>query len=115
MGKLKAFRQEYSADEAIGVFVNDLMFRRKITQKMLAKAMGISSQAVSQKIRGQIGWSVTDLFTVAEFFSIEVADLLPRRIPQTQETSGLFSRTEGSNSVAGAGFEPATFGLRTNT
>ncbi|WP_199339258.1 helix-turn-helix transcriptional regulator [Corynebacterium belfantii] len=101
----------YGADEAIGITVNDLMFRRKVTRKALASALGISPQGMSQKILGKVGWSITDLYVVAEFFNIDVTDLLPRRVPQTQETPDSLSRTEGSNLVAGAGFEPTTSGL----
>ncbi|WP_268831071.1 helix-turn-helix domain-containing protein [Corynebacterium belfantii] len=87
------------------------MFRRKVTRKALASALGISPQGMSQKILGKVGWSITDLYVVAEFFNIDVTDLLPRRVPQTQETPDSLSRTEGSNLVAGAGFEPTTSGL----
>ncbi|AHI22047.1 XRE family transcriptional regulator [Corynebacterium vitaeruminis DSM 20294] len=104
-------RNSYSADEAIGITINDLMFRNKVTRKRLAEVLGITSQAVSRKVLGQVGWSVQDLFTVADFFGLEVADLLPRKVNATKETPDSFSRTEGSGLVAGAGFEPTTSGL----
>lgn len=64
------------------------------------------------KIRGEISWSLSDLYRVADFFEVVITDLLPpRRVPQTQETPGSLSRTEGSNLVAGVGFEPTTSGL----
>ncbi len=63
------------------------------------------------KIRGEISWSLSDLYRVADFFEVVITDLLPpRRVPQTQETPGSLSRTEGSNLVAGVGFEPTTSG-----
>ena len=65
----------------------------------------------TRKILGQVGWSIADLFAVADYFNVEITDLLPRRVPQTQETPDSLSRTEGSNLVAGAGFEPTTSGL----
>ena len=101
----------YTADEAIGIKVNQLMFLQRTTRKELGQALGITGPAMSKKIRGQNGWSVDDLFGVAEFFHVDVTDLLPRRVAQTQETPGSLSRTEGSNLVAGAGFEPTTSGL----
>ena len=63
------------------------------------------------KIRGEISWSLSDLYRVADFFEVDIIDLLPRRVPQTQETPDSLSRTEGSNLVAGVGFEPTTSGL----
>ena len=105
-------RAGYSADEAIGITINDLMFRNKVTRKQLAKALGLSSQAVSRKVLGQVGWSVTDLFVVADFFNLEPADLLPRRVDAPVENEESPSEEGDSKKmVAGAGFEPTTSGL----
>ncbi len=104
-------RAHFTADEAIGITVNQLMFLNRVTRKELGSSIGISGPAMGKKIRGENGWSITDLFGVAEFFGISVVDLLPRRVPQTQEAPDSQKRTEGSNLVAGAGFEPTTSGL----
>ena len=104
-------KHHYTADEAIGITVNHLMFLNRTTRKSLGEALGITGPAMGKKLRGESGWSVTDLFGVAEYFQVPVADLLPRKVNATQETPDSFSRTEGSGLVAGAGFEPTTSGL----
>ncbi|WP_342320215.1 helix-turn-helix domain-containing protein [Corynebacterium mayonis] len=112
MGKTATISSGYSADQAIGITVNDLLFRQQKTRRQLAAAMGLSHQAVSRKVLGQVGWSVSDLYAVADFFGLEVADLLPRRVeaPVKNEKS---PSEEGDSKklVAGAGFEPTTSGL----
>ena len=100
-----------TANEAVGAKVNQLMFRNRTTRKQLAEALGITGAAVSRKIYGQNSWTLEELYSVADFFNITVTDLLPRRVPHTQETPDSLSRTEGSDFVAGAGFEPTTSGL----
>ena len=110
----KSIQKSYTADEAIGITVNQLMFTHRVTRKMLGDALGISGQTLGRKVRGQISWSLAEIFAIAAYFNIEVTDLLPRRVPQTQETPDSLSRTEGSNLVAGAGFEPTTSGSLAN-
>ena len=39
--------------------------------------IGVSGATVSRKLRGNVGWSVTELLTAASFFGIEPADLMP--------------------------------------
>ncbi|WP_269319738.1 helix-turn-helix domain-containing protein [Corynebacterium vitaeruminis] len=87
------------------------MFLNRTTRKALGEALGISGPAVGKKLRGENGWSVTDLYGVAEYFQIPVADLLPKKVDAMQETPDSLSQTEGSGLVAGAGFEPTTSGL----
>ena len=98
----------YSADEAVGITLNHLMFRKGITRKQLGEALGITGPAAGRKLRGEIGWSLTDLFIAADFFNIEVTNLLPRRAkedPALDNQDGIFTI------VAGTGFEPVTSGL----
>ena len=105
-------KHHYTADEAIGITVNHLMFLNRTTRKALGgETLGISGPGIGKKLRGENGWSVTDLYGVAEYFQIPVADLLPKKVDAMQGTPDLLSRTEGSKLVAGAGFEPTTSGL----
>lgn len=103
-------KKSYTANEALGIKVNELMFRNRISRKQLGEYLGITGQGVSRKVLGQSAWTLDDLYRVADFFNVSVEDLLPRRVPQTQETPDSLSRTEGSNLVAGVGFEPTTSG-----
>lgn len=91
--------------------MNELMFLNRTTKKQLGEVLGISGPTAGRKIRGEISWSLSDLYRVADFFEVDIIDLLPHRVTQTQETPDSLSRTEGSNLVAGAGFEPTTSGL----
>ncbi len=101
-----------SADQAIGAKVNQLMFVHRATRKQLGEALGCSGPAVSKKIYGQSSWSVEELYAMAEFFDIDITDLLPQRVSTQQETPDFQSEAEGSRKVvAGAGFEPTTSGL----
>ena len=104
-------KHAYSPDECVGIKVNELMFLNRTTKKQLGEVLGISGPTAGRKIRGEISWSLSDLYRVADFFEVDIIDLLPHRVTQTQETPDSLSRTEGSNLVAGAGFEPTTSGL----
>ena len=46
----------------------------------LKPALGITGAAVSRKIYGQVAWTAEDLFKTADFFGVEITDLLPRRV-----------------------------------
>ena len=48
---------------------------------------------------------------MAEFFELDLMDLLPRKLPREYEIGAPFDKGPQSNLVAGAGFEPATSGL----
>ena len=100
-----------SLNEAIGAKVNELLFLNRVTKKALGEELGITGPGVSRKIYGQTAWSVEDLYAVADFFGVDVVDLLPKKVDAMQETPDSLSRTEGSGLVAGAGFEPTTSGL----
>lgn len=104
-------KHAYSPDECVGIKVNELMFLNRTTKKQLGEVLGISGPTAGRKIRGEISWSLSDLYRVADFFEVDIIDLLPHRVTQTQETPDSLSRTEGSNLVAGVGFEPTTSGL----
>ena len=101
-----------TADEAIGVRVNELLFRTRRTRKQLGEALGLSGPAVSKKIYGKATWSVLDLIETAEFLGVDTADLLPRRVQPAPNTEKEAVSSEATSClVAGAGFEPTTSGL----
>lgn len=110
-----------TADSATGFAVNQYLFNVGVSKTALAKHLGISRPAVSQKVHGRVSWSLEEIYGTAELLSIDPIDLLPRRddngnwlpapfIPgkaKAPEPSG----SEASHLVAGAGFEPTTSGL----
>ncbi|MDD7586044.1 MAG: helix-turn-helix domain-containing protein [Corynebacterium glucuronolyticum] len=106
MKKLIDVKNSFTADEAIGLKVNELMFRSRVTRKDLGQVLGVSGQGMSRKVLGQVNWKIEELYDIADFFGVTVADLLPRRIEKAPE-----EETSSGAVVAGAGFEPTTSGL----
>ena len=104
----------YTAHEAIGISVNQLLFTRNITRRRLGEALGVQGEAVSKKLRGQSRWTIEEIYAMAEFFEVDLMDLLPRKLPRGYEIGAPFDKGPQSNLVAGAGFEPATSGLVTD-
>ena len=99
-----------TANEAVGAKIDQLMFRSRTSRKDLADALGITGAAVSKKIYGQNRWALEELFDAADFFGVEITDLLPRRVSPLE--TGKAPSEEGADPklVAGAGFEPTTSG-----
>lgn len=104
----------YTAHEAIGISVNQLLFTRNITRRRLGEALGVQGEAVSKKLRGQSRWTIEEIYAMAEFFELDLMDLLPRKLPRGYEIGAPFDKGPQLNLVAGAGFEPATSGLVTD-
>lgn len=91
----------------MGITVNNLMFRKGITRKRLGELIGVSGVNAGMKIRGETKWQLWELYAIAEFFNVDVTDLLPRK----KETP-VQPKLDGSpDLVAGTGFEPVTSGL----
>lgn len=105
--RAKGLLDSYTADEAVGIKVNQLMFERRVTRKQLGEVLGIAAPNAGKKIRGEIGWSLNDLFLVADYFGVEVASLLPKK----KETPAQPKLDGSPDFVAGTGFEPVTSGL----
>ena len=101
----------YTAYEAIGISVNQLLFTRNITRRRLGEALGVQGEAISKKLRGQSRWTIEEIYAMAEFFDVDLMDLLPRKLPRGYEIGAPYHKGPQLNLVAGAGFEPATSGL----
>ncbi|AWB82922.1 XRE family transcriptional regulator [Corynebacterium yudongzhengii] len=96
----------------MGAKVDQLMFMHRKTRKELGEVLGVTGASVSNKVYGNSKWSVEELFATADFFGLEVADLLPRRVDTPVENEESPSEEGDSKKmVAGAGFEPTTSGL----
>lgn len=104
----------YTAYEAIGVSVNQLLFTRNITRRQLGEALGVQGEAVSKKLRGQSRWTIEEIYAMAEFFDLDLMDLLPRKLPRQYETEVSTNKVSQLNLVAGVRFEPAISGLVTD-
>ncbi|AGG66174.1 helix-turn-helix domain-containing protein [Corynebacterium callunae] len=108
----KPIRHKRTPDECVGIVVNQLLFTTKTTKRELGAVLGISGATAGRKVRGEISWSLDDLYATADFFGVNITDLLPRRSPlETPESPSTEVERDSWNLVAGAGFEPTTSGL----
>ena len=98
----------YTADEAVGIAVNDLMFQQRCTRQKLGEALGVTGQVAGRKLRGEVSWSVADLIAAAELLGVPVTRIMPKRVVKTPAQLML----DGSPVVAGTGFEPVASGPR---
>ena len=110
----KMATRTFTLNECVGIRVNELLFLNRIARKDLAAVLEVSAPTVTRKLHGDIAWSLDDVYRVADFFSVPVESLLPRRVesPLDYEKSPS-SEEKGDHRyvVAGAGFEPTTSGL----
>ncbi len=98
----------YSIYESIGIAVQSAMFRRRFKNKDLAMALGITPSVASKKLRGDVAWSVQDLFAAAEMLQLDPRGLLPSRNAKNPDQIDLVGIPD---LVAGTGFEPVASGL----
>ena len=66
-----------SADEALGMTLNQYLFSAGLSASSFAPKLGLSHSSVSRKLRGRVGWSLAEILSAASFFGIEPADLMP--------------------------------------
>ena len=99
----------YSADEAVGITVNHLMFLKRMTRRQLGEALGMSGPNAGRKLRGDVAWTLTDIYNAAALLDVSPEELLPRRVKQ--EDPALTDQDGISGVVAGTGFEPVASGL----
>ena len=101
-------------DEAIGMTINQHLFARKMSGNSFGPVIGVSGATVSRKLRGNVGWSVTELLTAASFFGIEPADLMPTPDGNGGWIPAPFKparRRDADALVPQVGLEPTTHGL----
>lgn len=103
-----------SADQAIGITVNQVMFQNSVTRSELARRIGLSQPSVSMKLRGQVGWSLEDVLLIADALGVDPRDLIPTPdeeggwVPAVYAPRHAKSPRDHRGPVARAGFEPAT-------
>ena len=65
-----------SPDMLVGTRVHMLMWERGVKQIALAPKLGITQTGLSKKLKGRVGWSVSDLIAVARELDTTVAYLV---------------------------------------
>lgn len=82
-----------NVDAEIGRRVHTLMWDRRITQKALGERLGVGQSGLGRRLRGERGWSASELRGVSETLGVSVGFL--------------FGEPDGP-SVGPAGIEPTT-------
>ena len=103
----KQLEDSYSADEALGMTVNNLMFQRRVTRKQLGEALGMTGSNAGRKLRGEVPWTLSDLFAASELLQIELRDILPQRVAQDDAGYLPVVAAAGTRSAAARGFAAA--------
>lgn len=49
------------------------LFRRRLRNKDLAEALGVTPSVAGKKLRGDVAWSLQDVFAAAELLDVDVA------------------------------------------
>ena len=98
----------YSLYESIGIAVQSAMFRRRFKNRDLAVALGVGPSVAGRKLRGEVAWSLQDVFAAAQMLGLEPGALLPIR---SAENPGQVDLAGIPDVVAGTGFEPVASGL----
>lgn len=77
-----------NVDAVIGKNVHDLLWQRRMRQRPLANAIGLSASVLSKKLRGESEWSATQVAQVAAVLGVSpgalyaetaLTDLYPSR------------------------------------
>lgn len=64
-------------DEEIGRRVHMVLWDRGLTNARLATVLGLARPTVSQRLRGQRPWTVSELYTVATHYGVPLSEILP--------------------------------------
>ena len=92
-------------NQVVGKAVKAWMARFNITQKQLASMLNISQAAVSEKLRGKITFTITELVTISGNLNLTLAELLGESIINAKIPSTA-SSNEGDKEIAPVGFKP---------
>lgn len=69
----------FTADECVGMTVNQYLFELRLTKTQLGKILGVPQPSVSKRIAGQVAWSAQDLILAADWLGVALTDLAPVR------------------------------------
>ena len=104
--------------------INQVLFSTGVTQTELGRRIGLSGASISQKLRGQVGWSLEDLLTTVSALELDIAEILPSRDADGSWVPALYVPGSGrrkaparagsgaSEAVPPVGLEPTTFRIK---
>jgi predicted XRE-type DNA-binding protein len=62
--------------ERLNLEIRAHMARHRMAQSDLGQVVGVSQGQASARLRGQMRWRITELWTLADHFGINLADLI---------------------------------------
>jgi transcriptional regulator with XRE-family HTH domain len=71
-----------AAREAVAAEVRAATARKRASQSKIAKALGMSQQALSRRYTGEIAFDINELFGIAKYLDVPVSDLLPNDVDE---------------------------------
>lgn len=103
-------------DEAVGFTVQQHLFARGLTRVELGTALGVPGPSVSNRLRGKIKWSASDIGIAAALLGLTPNDLMPKLDPDGNWIPAPYVPGYAKDpvlagtgsSVAGEGLEPST-------
>ena len=79
MTKQATAPNQLSADQAVGLTVAQYLQAAMITKTKVSDVLGCSRVNASKKVAGKVGWSIEEIYSLAEFFGLDTTDLLPQK------------------------------------
>lgn len=84
-----------TTDEVVGRNVHHMMWDRRIRQRRVYEAMGLSRGSLAKKLRGEVTWSADDIATAARIIGVDPGRLFIDSVPEPrsggEQTIGLRS------------------------
>ena len=78
VASLPAHDDERPVNQRVGFNVSTYMRLRGVSQKTLAKQLGVTQGSMSRRINGTTDWSPDDMQRAADYLGIEVSRLFER-------------------------------------
>lgn len=78
----------------VGANIHQMMWRKRISQAALGRAIGVTQGTAGRKIRGEVGITIPELMKIARLLEVEPGDLLklPELDSNQQPSGSLFSQ-----------------------
>ena len=108
-------------DEALGFTIQQYLFATSMTRAEFGERLGLPGPSISNRLRGKIKWSASDVAIAASIFNRPANELLPTPdgeggwipapfVPGYAKTPAF----AGAGSEPPVGIEPTTYSLRVN-
>lgn len=72
--------QQSTVADGIRAEIRAALARQDKTQAELGEAIGLSQQSVSERMRGRVDWSVTEVAAAADWLGLPLVALFPQAV-----------------------------------